>query len=191
MNTTFSRMTKFKIKPVPNHKRVFAKMLFDATGVELEFKEVNDNDAVTIGAYAEIKTEKGMQPVNGDYVMPDARVFVFVAGILIKIHENEAVFAAYKTRPLACAIAERKPKAKGKTVTGVKKVTGKTLIGYKRTKQAEQEPPRRDAGVRAYLESKKLSNPTATPDNRFAGVLERVQDVLKKQQREKFNKKRR
>lgn len=77
-----------KVKPLPAKrtkkmigKKIVNKILQDATGEEIEFPEIADNDNIEIGAAAEINKK----PASGEFVMPDGRTFVFSNGILKKI----------------------------------------------------------------------------------------------------------
>ncbi|MFL9845129.1 hypothetical protein [Flavobacterium rhizosphaerae] len=65
------------------------KIVQDATGDEINFPDVNDSDAATIGDTALINDK----PATGEYVMPDGRTFIFRDGKLSKIIEDRSVGA--------------------------------------------------------------------------------------------------
>lgn len=125
------------IKVLPRKKmigrRIVNKILQDATGQEIDFPDVGENDTVSIESKAMIDNK----PVTGEFVMPDASIYVFAAGVLKKITAPSDDAFAFAMRDRA-------------------------------------------ASARKYLFNKKKVNPTATPSNRFAGILERYKNLKRK-----------
>jgi hypothetical protein len=144
--------------------KVRNKLIQDATGEEVDFTELGVNDAVTVGATAEI----GGKKATGEYLLPNGVTYVFRDGRLSKIT------AAPKEEP-----------AFAKKVVTIKPVPKKVVQVVK------PEPVKdRTTGVKEWLNSRKIKpNPTATPDNRYAGILDRYKAAKKKREIEEYLKK--
>jgi len=145
--------------------KVRNKLIQDATGEEVDFTELGVNDAVTVGATAEI----GGKKATGEYLLPNGVIYVFKDGRLSNI------IAAPKEEPALAKKVIAKPVQK-QPIPATRKLH-------------TPEPVDKLAGLRAYLDSKKPQpNPTATPDNRFAGMFERAQERVKQKRIEDFLK---
>jgi len=137
--------------------KILSKLVQDATATEIDFTELDNNDSVVEGVTAEIDGK----PANGTFILPDGGTYVFTNGRLSKIiqPEKEQPALAKKVKVVSVKPVQKKiqtPILKKATVTD------------------------RTAGVRAWLnERKPKPNPTATADNRFAGMAERAKEAAK------------
>lgn len=61
------------------------KLVFTAENTEVDFYELEEDDAIEVGANATVNNE----PATGEHVMADGRTFIFEAGVLTEIKEVE------------------------------------------------------------------------------------------------------
>jgi ATP-dependent Clp endopeptidase proteolytic subunit ClpP len=75
-----------KIMNLLNKKDVANIMIQDANGATLDFAQIEEGQEITVGAIATVDGA----PAEGEYVLPDGKVFVFASGELTQIVEAEA-----------------------------------------------------------------------------------------------------
>ncbi len=152
-----SVLAKFKPK-------VVNKLVQDATGTELDFQELEDADAVEIGAMAMVDGS----PAEGEYVLPDGTTYVFSAGALTEIIEAEEENTEMQDRineleeQLNMVTAERDAFKNQFTEVenDVKKLKAQVISKYggtgkKNPKRDTNEPKDRAEGLRTMLNEKK------------------------------------
>jgi ATP-dependent Clp endopeptidase proteolytic subunit ClpP len=80
------------------------KIVQDATGMEIDFPDVEDGIEPIVGDTAIIDGKAA----DGDYTMPSGQVFKFVAGVLTEIVEGEAPAVPEPTEPTEAEVLQAK-----------------------------------------------------------------------------------
>lgn len=146
---------------------VLNKKVQDATGAELDFGEVADDATIEVGAKATIDGN----PAEGEYLLPDGRTFVFVAGELTEIIEAEeeseldianARIAELEAERDAAIAARATSDTQLETIrTEVVALKSSIMSRYKVDSKKEKPgkdigaPTDRSAGAREYLNQKR------------------------------------
>jgi len=159
-------MAKFGIKPKN-------KLVQDATGVELDFADLADGDAVTVGAKAMVA---GV-PAEGEYTLPDGTVYMFVAGEL-----TEIVLPSDETMsPEEAARLKAENEAYKAEIETLKaeNAASAQIVEEIKTEVLNLKREVKSAGFATGKKDGKKPETEGTPTNRFAGVAERVKALRK------------
>ena len=146
MEGLFNRvLAKFK------HSNIYNKVVQDATGAELDFTELADDEIIEIGATATVDGN----PAEGEYLMPDGTTYIFEAGTLTDILEAEVgTEAAAALRTENKMLKRQLNTIKGEVMALKRQVGSRYSVENK--KAAIRKPGERDrlAGMKQYLQNK-------------------------------------
>lgn len=152
-----------------------AKVLTDANGVSVDFTDVADDAAITVGMMATIDGA----PAEGSYVMSDGNTYVFVAGELTEIIEAEPTDDA--AAKLAALEAENEA-LKAERDAALASVTEKE----NENKEIEKAFNKLKTEVKSKFDfdgkdnvPKGKGGDEKTPENRFKGISEKVKQLKK------------
>lgn len=132
------------------HGHIFNKVMQDATGIEIDFTDLPDDEAIEVGALATIDGK----PAVGEYVMPDGATYIFTAGELTKIIESEDDAEVTALR------SENKNLKRQLNVIKSEVLALKRQVGSSFSVDGRKSAPRRSgetdrtAGMKEYLRSK-------------------------------------
>jgi len=158
---------KSKVVNAVSAAKVVNKLVQDATGVELDFTELADGDAIVVGATA---MAAGV-PAEGEYTLPDGTVYTFVAGEL-----TEIVLPADAISPEEAAALKAENEAFKSEIETLKaeNAASAKLVDEIKTEVVNLKRAITTGGAPAgKVDGKKPATET-DPTNRFAGAAARV-----------------
>jgi len=150
-------------KVLSKFKGAKAKLVQDATGVEIDFPDLADDATVEVGAKGNVDGK----PAEGDYTLPDGSVYKFTAGSLTEIVEVEegaddevATLKAENERLAAELEAQNSAHEtqlatiKSEVLALKKSVTSKFVVDGKKDGKKTPGSTDRTSGIKDYLKSK-------------------------------------
>lgn len=130
---------------------IYNKVVQDATGTEIDFTELADDDIINVGSMATVDGK----PAEGEYVMPDGSTYIFTGGELTEITEPEddAEVAAlrYENKNL-----KRQLNLVRNEVLSLKRQVGSSFsVDGKKVATRRPGTADRTSGMKEYLQSKR------------------------------------
>ncbi|MGV3459911.1 MAG: head maturation protease, ClpP-related [Flavobacterium sp.] len=133
------------------HGGMMNKIVQDATGIEIDFTDLPDDAVPEIGAEATIDGE----PAQGEYVMPEGQTYVFEAGVLSEIIEEDAAEEVAMLRNENKTLKRQLNGIKSEVLALKRQVGSKYSFDAKKASNRRPAENDRAAGLREYLRSKK------------------------------------
>ncbi len=133
------------------HGSIMNKVMQDATGIEIDFIDLPDDAVPKIGAEATIDGE----PAQGEYVMPEGETYVFNAGVLSEIIEEDAAEEVAMLRTENKTLKRQLNGIKSEVLALKRQVGSKYSFDAKKASNRRPAENDRAAGLREYLRSKK------------------------------------
>ena len=150
-------------------KPIVSKLVQDATGAEIEFTDLDDDATVEVGALATIAGT----PAEGEHTMPDGTTYVFTAGELTEIKEPEGDDELASANARIAELEAELVAAKTEVTTANTELTAvKKDVTELKTKIFSK----------FKVDDKKETAskvPSGTPENRLAGLAEKVKNLKK------------
>ncbi|MXN91299.1 Clp protease ClpP [Flavobacterium sp. Sd200] len=129
---------------------IFNKVVQDATGAEIDFTELGDDDLIEVGATATLDGA----PAEGEYLMPDGYTYVFEAGELTEIIEPEEEEAETTALRAENKALKRQLNTIKSEVLALKKQVGSRFnVDGKKVAQRRGSEADKLAGMKEYLKN--------------------------------------
>lgn len=129
----------------------FNKVMQDATGAEIDFPDLADEDTPAVGDMATINGK----PAEGEYIMPDGFTYIFTAGELTEIIESEEDVDVTLLRNENKNLKRQLNLIKNEVMALKRQVSSGFSIDGKKASARRPGSADRTAGMKEYLQSKK------------------------------------
>lgn len=129
----------------------FNKVLQDATGIEIDFTELADEDIPAVGDMAMIDGK----PAEGEYVMPDGGTYIFTAGELTEIIDAEDDADADLLKTENKNLKRQLNSIRNEVMALKRQVSSGFNIDGKKASARRPGTADRTSGMKEYLRSKK------------------------------------